>query len=615
MLQYTHMEPTSRRADTSPLVQADAPHVTTPLEEETSESRLRGATGMTTGRLGPKQPIKWWEPFAIFWLTFLTLFPLASRVNNYLSPRTGDEPFYLMTAISLLQDGDLNECNNYSQEDEAQFYPQFYVQGDNIPRGWLGWTNSPYPLTPHPAILSPVTRLCSEALRGVPDSIRRQVPPGSGGTELYSKHGLGLTLLILPAYAAGGLLWVTLFLAMLAALLATNIYLLAREVTGLVVPAVLTWAAFALTVPFLPYSFLIFPELPAALLVAYAYRRIRAWGNNLWQTVGIGGAIAFLPWLHYRFVPVCAALMIYYLYQVWRGREMRPWSSLATVLLMSAGSAALLMAFFYGRYGQILPNSRDHAGSSDLAGTIRGFAGLLIDEQWGLLISAPVFLLVFVGVALMLRERGLRADLGWAALIFVPYFLVIANYVHWWGEWCPPARYLTSTLPVLAVPFSVALARARSGVGYAVLYGVLFVLSLGISIGFMYQPQWMYGQPYVTVGEERQIAPESHKVITYGLTGLLRSVGVSAGPAANFTASLSENLPSFVLPSLYYAQGQQVGVDYFAPGAWRASITPAAVGLGIVALGIALAWPAPRRRRVPPPEAANRLDTPPLEAT
>jgi hypothetical protein len=526
---------------------------------------------------------------------------------DYLSPKTGDEPFYLMTAISLLKDGDLNECNNYRQRDEAQLYPAFMVEDTSVPRGFKGFAGAPYPLPPHPAQLVPANRMCTRSALGV--------EPESGGAhdELYSKHGLGLTLLILPAFALGGVPFVTYFLVLLGALLATNIYLLAREATGLAVPAVLTWAAFTLTVPLMPYSYLIFPELPAALLVIYAFRRIREWDNSPLQVVGIAACIAFLPWLHYRFVPVCAALFLYYLYQEWRaprGRMAgdtaprgRRWGNLVIVTSVIAGSAALLMAFFYHRYAQVLPNSADHAGSSDFAGTLRGTVGLLLDEQWGLIISAPIFLLVIVGAVLMLRERRWRVDLLWAGLVFVPYYLVIANYVHWWGEWCPPARYLASTLPVMALPFSVGLARARRVVGYQILYGLLMVVSVGMLAGYLFQPQWMYNHPSFQ---------STNQVLTSGLPQLIYNTPLQT-EAFQIGRVIADNIPSFVLPSAYYAGGQDQYVDMFSDIAWRTSITPAALALAIVALGLALAWPAGRKRQEVR-AAEGQLDTPPLEA-
>ena len=76
-----------------------------------------------------------------------------------------------------------------------------------------------------------------------------------------------------------------------------------------------TWAAVCLTVPFVPHGWLIFPEMPGALIVAWA----RLW---LWQAVDQrrtsvwiwrGVALASLPWLHTKFVVFlaifCAALL------------------------------------------------------------------------------------------------------------------------------------------------------------------------------------------------------------------------------------------------------------------------------------------------------------------
>lgn len=59
------------------------------------------------------------------------------RIMAALSPLTGDEPFYVMTALSLAHDGDLDESNNYAQGDYRSFYPP-----DPLPAGWQGWPAS-----------------------------------------------------------------------------------------------------------------------------------------------------------------------------------------------------------------------------------------------------------------------------------------------------------------------------------------------------------------------------------------------------------------------------------------------------------------------------------------
>lgn len=520
-----------------------------------------------------------WETASIFAITFAVLALFAPRIMTYLNPVTGDEPFYLMTTISIWKDGDLNECNNYRQTDEAAFHPAFYEPWYGYPVGWKGWVPTPYPLPPHPARLVPASRRCISTDPSVP------LPANGTRSELYSKHGLGLSVLILPAFVAGGRELVVYFLVAMGALLAANVYLLARESAKQVWPALLTWLAFAFTVPQLPYSYLIFPELPAALFILYAFRRIRLWNNNLFQVAAIGTAIAFLPWLHYRFVPVSAALFIYFVYNTLKRATPHRLASYALVVSQSLVSAGLLMYFFYYRYQQPFPNASDHAGSSDVAGTLRGAAGLFIDVQWGLFVAAPVYILAIVGVVLMSIRKPHRRDLLWLGLVFVPYFGVIANYAQFWGEWCPPARYLASILPLLAMPFAFSLDRIRNW-GYYAIYGVLFAVSVAVVAGYLYSPQWMYHHPE---------AYSLNNVITFGLPMLLRELPSGLQGIIDPNA-LNASLPSFVLPYFYYLQDPAYG-DYTAELAWSRSIVPACVIGGIVGLSLGLAWWSNRPRR------------------
>ena len=75
--------------------------------------------------------------------------------------------------------------------------------------------------------------------------------------------------MILPAYAAAGRLGAVGLMAFLAALTALAVYDLAHAIANRAT-AVLTWAACCLTVPYLPHAWLIFPEVPGALIVAWA---------------------------------------------------------------------------------------------------------------------------------------------------------------------------------------------------------------------------------------------------------------------------------------------------------------------------------------------------------
>ena len=63
----------------------------------------------------------------------------------------------------------------------------------------------------------------------------------------------------------------------------------------------------------------------------------------------------------------------------------------------------------------------------------------------------------------------------------MPYFLVVADYRVWWGEWCPPARYLATITPLLAAPLAQSLVTlARSSA-----YKALFTALAGLGVAAM----------------------------------------------------------------------------------------------------------------------------------
>ena len=159
---------------------------------------------------------------------------------------------------------------------------------------------------------------------------------------------------------------------------------------------------------------------------------------------------------------------------------------LATVVL-----GAAYLGYFYPV--QLHPPFwQDHAGSSGLAGTFIGLVGSLLDQQWGLLIHAPLLLLGFSGLLLMARRH--RRELAWLAVIGMPYLLLIINYKQWWGEWCPPARYLAPLVPLLALPMARAIGALRRR-PFLIVYTALAALSYGVMSAFAATPSLMYNHP------------------------------------------------------------------------------------------------------------------------
>ena len=355
----------------------------------------------------------------------------------------GDEPHYLVIAHSLMTDGDLQIENNHVERDYQAFWAGPPLRPDYMKRGLNG--------------------------------------------QIYSIHAPGLAALLLPVYAAAGYGGVVAFLCLIAALTALAVFDLAYAVAG-ARAGLMAFAAVALTVPFMPHAWLIYPEIPAALIVAWASCWI--WrgsdGAGIGRLVVRGAILALLPWLHTKFIIFLAVFGSAMLFQLRR----RPRAAAAFAAPVAASLASWL-AYFYVIYGTFNPEAPygDYTRIFVLMRNVpRGLLGLLFDQKFGLLVYAPVYLFAAGGTWLMLRRREWRW-LGGILLAAVAIHVGSTTRLYmWWAGNSAPARFLVPILPCLAAPIAVAAARWRSPAATAVLWTSLTV-SVLIAIGGLVDPQ------------------------------------------------------------------------------------------------------------------------------
>ena len=340
----------------------------------------------------------------------------AARAQLQVGP-SGDEPHYLMVADSLLRDGDVALSRDYA---EGRYHAFFDGH-----------------LEPHYRVR------------------------GKGG-EIYSVHAVGLSALVLPAYALGGYPAVSFFMALLAAWLAREVRELVREVSGRDQLADGMGWLLALSPPLIHYAGLVFTEVPAALAVALGLRHGRrlAGPGSLWA---VGAALALLPWLHVRYAALSVVLALYVL----AGRpRLRPILILAGVGLASAlGLAAYHLALYGTPDPRVVWGRRPEFA---LAALPVGLQGLLLDQEFGLLVYAPVLVLSLPGLVGLVRaaRRTGAAAVGLLLVVFVT-----AGAWHMWrGGWNPPARFLVPVLPVMALGLAMTLRRGL-GAAAALLVG------------------------------------------------------------------------------------------------------------------------------------------------
>lgn len=323
-------------------------------------------------------------------------------------PASGDEVEYLMLAQSLWREHDLDLADNFARGDQLEFM--------------AGLGEMPF------------------------GTFRADGRP-------ITTHSVGLPLLLAPFYALGGRPACVLLLAALGALLTLETARLARLLTGSEVAARWAWLLTA-GPPVCFYSFHTYTEVPSALALVAGLRLLLA-------PAGPGRAIlaallaSALPFLHVKLIPAAAVLGVVGLLRL---RGAARWWFAGT----AAACGAACLAFYglvYGDpwplalYGSKLPKKVRRAEPGE------SLAGLFLDSSFGLLFTAPVFVLAAGALATLRRTLGRE---GLAALALGGALLLpLVFWQTWWAGACPPARFLVPLAPLLAVAAATRLAEPR----------------------------------------------------------------------------------------------------------------------------------------------------------
>ena len=396
---------------------------------------------------------------AALWLLLFAIYASTLGLDAFAgSEYAGDEPHYLLTTKSIVEDRNPDLIDEYRTRDYGEIYPY-----DLRPRGAL--------------------------TRGL----------------LNEPHGVGFSLLIAPAYAVGGPVAVELFLAAIAALAMALAYALALRV----VPD--PWAGAAallcgLSPPMIAYSTAVYPALSAGCALAGAALLALRASDRPTRKNGFGCflLLGMLPWLSTPFILPGAVIGVFAARALWAQRRR----------MLTIGGVEVLgfsLAFFAGLnnglFGGLTPSAAAVPGDSPTgAHTVVDYGerayrvvALWIDRDYGLLRWAPLFVLAWVGLWFVWREwRGglarvipdLQAEEAAAALFaaVVGAQLLVATFLAptMFGFWFP-GRHLMPALPMLVPLVAIGLRRAPR------LGAVLGVIGIAASAWLYADVRWAGG--------------------------------------------------------------------------------------------------------------------------
>ncbi|MGH7194714.1 MAG: hypothetical protein ACREJM_14440 [Candidatus Saccharimonadales bacterium] len=327
---------------------------------------------------------------------------------------TGDEPHYLLMDYSLVHDHDFNLRNNYAHEDYLKFYPVA-----------LGTKN--------------------------------QVAPAGTGRAVYSIHGAGVPLLLLPGFWLAGARGAEVEMVLVAVATVWLTWIWAYEMTGRPRASAVAAGLLAVNSFFAGLAGYIYPDMPiAALTLAALIIIARYFDSTRWQVL-FGVIMVAMVFMHFKTLDLALPLLAALVYRSWRAGRGLPWAAILS-------SGLLLIAFFIGFhhwYGVWDPEHIYPPNISLKTSPLRNVPAMLFDVKRGALIYNPALLLMLVGLGAWFRQKKEMFLL--TLLAIVPSMAVLAVFNAWEGGYAPTGRYMIDFLPALfpAVAFAVVLLKAN----------------------------------------------------------------------------------------------------------------------------------------------------------
>jgi hypothetical protein len=403
-----------------------------------------------------------------FLLYNLSAFIIVSRGISF----SGDEPYYLLTTHSILNDKDINVANNYRNQD----YFSFYDREKN-----------------------PKLKLGMYARAGK-----------KGRAYIYPINLPGISVLLLPFYwlsqfFKGNLLTFILktSLSVWASLFGIQLYLLAKELWTREKTALTLWFFFSFSAPVLFFATHIYSEIPVALFSLYVYRKVRSEKPlSLFHFFFLGFLLSLFFWFGLKYNMLFGPLLLVALYFLIKTHRAR--ARIFCFLVLPVLSLSLFYYVIYSLYGSFSPFSvyegvltperlsafKQAALGAPLSMRIESLLDYFLDQRDGLLLYSPFYFFSILGFVEIFRRS--KKDLLILLFLTLPYLLNYAFFTHRQG-YSPQGRILTPISWVGAIAIGYFLIHNKKKL-YAFFFWVFSAGGLTIAVlllrnpGFLYQP-------------------------------------------------------------------------------------------------------------------------------
>jgi hypothetical protein len=293
----------------------------------------------------------------------------------------------------------------------------------------------------------------------------------------FSSHGLGLPFLLGPGVVWNETAGARATMVCIALAVPVIAYLVLRTEGCRPTPSALLAIALGVSAPLLAHSTQIYPDLPGGVIAAAALllvvRRTRGFVESAPVRYAALAVVAFMPWLHVRFLLPCLLLTGGL---IAARRTVRLRSAVVECIPFAVATVALFAYNIYA-FGSVFGwYSTSASPVTPGWSAFSVFLGLNVDRFQGLFVQQPLLLFAIPGAVLLFR-RAISVGLLVAAL-YLGFLVPNALHPNWYGGASFAGRFGLSAAVILIVPAGVALAalaRRRAAFAYAVAASALAV--------------------------------------------------------------------------------------------------------------------------------------------
>ncbi len=295
------------------------------------------------------------------------------------------------------------------------------------------------------------------------------------------------------------------------------LYRIARLITENRWKAMLAALGISLGTMLWPYSVVYYGHVLAALFLTIAFyllftQRLTDNGPRISRFLWAGLAMGFAFITDYTPALIILGLLLYTVFFLWGQRLSAIARSALAGMLGAAIPLGIMLLYNFLVYGSPFRLGYGYE-ATPLCTNPTGFMGfnspsltalfhISVDPRFGLFWQSPVLLLSFIGYAVALQTRRLRAEALLSFYALASLLLMDASFCYWWGGSAFGPRYLIVALPFFIIPLTLIPDRVTWLLGglTALSAGQMLIPLLGkIQIGLDYDArtdQFSVNQPF-----------------------------------------------------------------------------------------------------------------------